>query len=77
MSCAYYFLLCWQIWDLADAKQGSLSRSSLYKALALVAWAQQGKQPSTKLLENFSGEGKCWQHNCCFVFCFIQLQKSN
>ncbi|PSN58321.1 hypothetical protein C0J52_00167 [Blattella germanica] len=45
------------IWELVDTKQGSLSRSSLYKALALVAWAQQGKQPSTKLLENFSGEG--------------------
>ncbi|XP_069684985.1 sorting nexin-8-like [Periplaneta americana] len=44
------------IWELVDTKQGSLSRSSLYKALALVAWAQQGKQPSTKLLENFSGE---------------------
>ncbi|XP_063234264.1 sorting nexin-8-like isoform X2 [Bacillus rossius redtenbacheri] len=43
------------VWDLVDAKQGSLSRGCLYKALALVAWAQQGKQPTAKLLENFSG----------------------
>ncbi|XP_049853020.1 sorting nexin-8-like isoform X4 [Schistocerca gregaria] len=46
-----------QIWDLVvDPKVNALSRTSLYKALALVAWAQQGKQPSAKLLENFSGE---------------------
>ncbi|XP_067005219.2 sorting nexin-8 [Anabrus simplex] len=45
------------IWELVvEPKQSSLSRSSLYKALALVAWAQQGKQPTAKLLENFSGE---------------------
>nr|CAD7426416.1 unnamed protein product [Timema monikensis] len=44
------------IWELVDAKQGSLPRSSLYKALALVALAQQGRQPSAKLLDNFSGE---------------------
>nr|CAD7263324.1 unnamed protein product [Timema shepardi] len=45
------------IWELVDAKQGgALPRSSLYKALALVALAQQGRQPSAKLLDNFSGE---------------------
>ncbi|CAG2054539.1 unnamed protein product [Timema podura] len=44
------------IWELVDAKQGFLPRSSLYKALALVALAQQGRQPSAKLLDNFSGE---------------------
>nr|CAD7459956.1 unnamed protein product [Timema tahoe] len=44
------------IWELVDAKQGLLPRSSLYKALALVALAQQGRQPSAKLLDNFSGE---------------------
>ncbi|GLH06083.1 AAEL000956-PA [Gryllus bimaculatus] len=45
------------IWDLAvEPKQCSLSRHSLYKALALVAWCQQGKEPSAKLLENFSGQ---------------------
>jgi len=41
-----------------DTKQGALSRSGLYKALALVAWAQQGKEVSSKLLDNFSGGGK-------------------
>ncbi|XP_011300089.1 sorting nexin-8 isoform X2 [Fopius arisanus] len=41
-----------QIWELVDSKTGYLSRSGLYKGLALVAFAQQGKQPSDKLLEN-------------------------
>ncbi|XP_015608090.1 sorting nexin-8 isoform X2 [Cephus cinctus] len=41
-----------QIWELVDSKMGYLTRSSLYKGLALVAFAQQGKQPSDKLLEN-------------------------
>ncbi|XP_014207946.1 sorting nexin-8-like [Copidosoma floridanum] len=41
-----------QIWDLVDSKTGYLTRSGLYKGLALVALAQQGKQPSDKLLEN-------------------------
>ncbi|KFM81165.1 hypothetical protein X975_10439, partial [Stegodyphus mimosarum] len=31
-----------QIWDLVDTRQGYLSRTGLYKALALVAFAQQG-----------------------------------
>ncbi|XP_012271940.1 sorting nexin-8 isoform X2 [Orussus abietinus] len=41
-----------QIWELVDSKMGYLTRSGLYKGLALVAFAQQGKQPSDKLLEN-------------------------
>ncbi|XP_015182254.1 PREDICTED: sorting nexin-8-like [Polistes dominula] len=41
-----------QIWELVDSKTGYLTRSGLYKGLALVAFAQQGKQPSDKLLEN-------------------------
>ncbi|XP_071444211.1 sorting nexin-8-like [Hetaerina americana] len=45
-----------QIWNLVDSKQGSLNRTNLYKALVLVAFAQQGKQPDDKLLENFSGK---------------------
>nr|CAD7395917.1 unnamed protein product [Timema cristinae] len=52
------------IWELVDAKQGSLPRSSLYKALALVALAQQGRQPSAKLLDNFSGEGDVSELPC-------------
>uniref|UniRef100_A0ABD2XL46 Uncharacterized protein n=1 Tax=Trichogramma kaykai TaxID=54128 RepID=A0ABD2XL46_9HYME len=40
------------IWNLVDNKTGCVTRSVLYKALALVAMAQQGKQPSDKLLEN-------------------------
>ncbi|KAL3274474.1 hypothetical protein HHI36_015858 [Cryptolaemus montrouzieri] len=44
------------IWDLAGPPQGSISRTSLYRTLALVAWAQQGKMLSEKLLENFSGK---------------------
>ncbi|KAF8789697.1 sorting nexin-8-like isoform X1 [Argiope bruennichi] len=45
-----------QIWDLVDSRQGYLTRSGLYKALALVAFAQQGKPVSEKLLQNFAGE---------------------
>uniref|UniRef100_A0A2L2YED2 Sorting nexin-8-like n=1 Tax=Parasteatoda tepidariorum TaxID=114398 RepID=A0A2L2YED2_PARTP len=45
-----------QIWELVDTRQGYLSRSGLYKALALVAFAQQGKQVSEKLIQNFTGE---------------------
>jgi len=46
-----------QIWKLVDSKTGYLTRSGLYKALALVAFAQQGKQPSDKLLENSESQG--------------------
>ncbi|XP_063995496.1 sorting nexin-8-like [Diachasmimorpha longicaudata] len=45
-----------QIWELVDSKTGYLSRSGLYKGLALVAFAQQGKQPSDKLLENVESQ---------------------
>ncbi|KAK9885194.1 hypothetical protein WA026_010700 [Henosepilachna vigintioctopunctata] len=44
------------IWDLAGPPQGVITRTNLYKTLALVAWAQQGKILSEKLLENFSGK---------------------
>lgn len=45
------------IWDLTGAPQG-ISRTNFYKALALIAWTQQGKAPSEKLFENFNGEGR-------------------
>ncbi|XP_076865329.1 sorting nexin-8a isoform X2 [Brachyhypopomus gauderio] len=41
-----------QIKEQIDDVNGFLSKVSLYKALALIALAQQGKQPSPKLLEN-------------------------
>lgn len=41
-----------QIAEHVDSTDGFLSKLSLYKALALIAFAQQGKQPSPKLLEN-------------------------
>ncbi|XP_045476813.1 sorting nexin-8-like [Harmonia axyridis] len=44
------------IWDIAGPPQGLISRISLYRTLALVAWAQQGKLLSEKLFENFSGK---------------------
>jgi len=40
-----------------DSKQGYLNRNGLYKALALTALAQQGKNINEKLLESFSGQG--------------------
>ncbi|KAL5019326.1 hypothetical protein ScPMuIL_005048 [Solemya velum] len=45
-----------QIWELADNKQGFLTRNGLYKALALTALAQQGKTISDQLLGSFSGQ---------------------
>ncbi|XP_052762656.1 sorting nexin-8-like [Mya arenaria] len=45
-----------QIWEATDSKQGYLSRNGLYKALALTALAQQGKNINEKLLESFSGQ---------------------
>ncbi|XP_030646104.1 sorting nexin-8a [Chanos chanos] len=41
-----------QIIEHVDTGEGFLSKLSLYKGLALIALAQQGKQPSPKLLEN-------------------------
>ena len=48
-----------QIAEHVDSTDGFLSKLSLYKALALIALAQQGKQPSPNLLENCI-QGKCW-----------------
>ncbi|XP_061605218.1 sorting nexin-8a [Phyllopteryx taeniolatus] len=46
-----------QIAEHVDAAaDGFLSKLSLYKALALIAVAQQGKQPSPKVLENYIQE---------------------
>lgn len=45
-----------QIWELVDSKTGYLSRNGLYKGLALVAFSQQGKHPSDKLLENVESQ---------------------
>lgn len=42
-----------QILEHVNSSDGFLSKVSLYKALALIALAQQGKPPSPKLLENF------------------------
>uniref|UniRef100_A0A1A8PS64 Sorting nexin 8a n=1 Tax=Nothobranchius rachovii TaxID=451742 RepID=A0A1A8PS64_9TELE len=41
-----------QIAEHVDSTDGFLSKLSFYKALALIAFAQQGKQPTLKLLEN-------------------------
>lgn len=45
-----------QIAEHVDSTDGFLTKLSFYKALALIALAQQGKQPSPKLLENFIQE---------------------
>ncbi|KAK5612101.1 sorting nexin [Crenichthys baileyi] len=45
-----------QIAEHVDSTDGFLTKLSLYKALALIAVAQQGKQPSPKLLENYIQE---------------------
>lgn len=45
------------IWQLTGPSQGALNRTSIYKTLALIAWAQQGKIPSQKLFDNFNGNG--------------------
>ncbi|XP_034046896.1 sorting nexin-8a isoform X2 [Thalassophryne amazonica] len=45
-----------KIAEHVDTTDGFLSKLSLYKALALIALAQQGKQPSPKLLENWIQE---------------------
>ncbi|XP_062914705.1 sorting nexin-8a isoform X1 [Mobula hypostoma] len=44
-----------QIAELVESsKEEPLSKSALYKGLVLIALAQQGKQPSAKLLENIA-----------------------
>uniref|UniRef100_A0A8C9W2S6 Sorting nexin 8a n=1 Tax=Scleropages formosus TaxID=113540 RepID=A0A8C9W2S6_SCLFO len=45
-----------QIAEHVKCIDGSLTKLSLYKALALIALAQQGKQPTLKLLENYVQE---------------------
>ncbi|XP_006821836.1 sorting nexin-8-like [Saccoglossus kowalevskii] len=45
-----------EIWDVVDSKQGYLTRNGLYKALALVALAQQGKSINEKILETYSDQ---------------------
>ena len=47
-----------QIWGYVDSKQGYLTRTGLYHALALTALAQQGKMINEKILEKFSDLGK-------------------
>ncbi|KAK9681210.1 PX domain [Popillia japonica] len=44
------------IWNLVGPVEGTVTRTNLYKTLALVAWAQHGKKPSNKLFETFSGK---------------------
>ncbi|KAK4874561.1 hypothetical protein RN001_013921 [Aquatica leii] len=44
------------IWDLTGPAQGPITRTNLYKALSLIGWAQEGKVPSNKLFENFTGK---------------------
>ena len=57
MGHQYISIVQFQIWELVDNKQGFLTRTGLYKALALTALAQQGKAVSEKLLESFSDQG--------------------
>ncbi|CAN8003012.1 unnamed protein product [Ixodes hexagonus] len=41
-----------QVWELSGARQGPVTRTSLYKSLALLALAQQGKQLDDRSLTN-------------------------
>ncbi|GCB63431.1 hypothetical protein scyTo_0011619 [Scyliorhinus torazame] len=45
-----------QIAEIIESKDESITKSALYRALVLIALAQQGKQPSVKLLENVTQE---------------------
>jgi sorting nexin-8 len=49
------YIFFFQIWDAVDEKPG-LSRTGLYKALALTALAQQGKSINDKILESYSDQ---------------------
>ena len=53
------FVICnnFQIWGCVDNKQGYLTRTGLYHALALTALAQQGKGVNEKVLEKYSDTG--------------------
>jgi hypothetical protein len=56
-----------EIWKAVDPKGlGCLNRDSLYKALALIALAQQSKPPTDKSLEIYTDSGI----TACAVFCF-------
>ena len=50
-----------QIWEAVDNPQGYLTRTGLYKALALTALAQQGKAINDKILESYSDQGNLSQ----------------
>lgn len=68
-------LCLFQIAEHVDSTDGFLSKLSLYKALALIAFAQQGKQPSGKLLENCIQGGREKRLSkaglqCEFVSCY-------
>jgi sorting nexin-8 len=52
------------IWDLAGPSQGLITRTNLYKTLALVAWAQQGKTLSEKLFNSSAGKGEFFCEFC-------------
>lgn len=52
-----WLYIIFQIWDCADSRQNCLTRIGLYKALALIALAQQGKIVNTKLLDSYSDQG--------------------
>ena len=58
-----------QIWDSVDSRHNSLTRIGLYKALALIALAQQGKAVNTKLLDTYSDQGLLAtnMYSCCFL----------
>lgn len=58
------------IWELTGASQG-VSRTNFYKALALIAWTQQGKTPCEKLFDNFTGEGGLHFVCNCFINVFL------
>ncbi|XP_074647619.1 sorting nexin-8-like [Tubulanus polymorphus] len=45
-----------QIWETADGGTGHLTRNGLYKALALTALAQQGKQLTDNVLETYTDQ---------------------
>jgi len=52
-----YIVIELKVWDAVDNKQNCLSRTGLYRALALIALAQQGKSINIKLLDNYSDQG--------------------
>lgn len=54
------------IWELVGPNkntQGVVNRTNFYKTLALIAWAQQGKNLSEKLFDTFNGDGMWSKRN--------------